>query len=149
MVHSALRLRNKKTNVPSNSAYLTMGFCLVLCFFDFGVILRLTNTASAASLLVEMLAVLKLRVYKPDLNRPYRVPIDYTRGLFLFLLPCLLVNLLFLIISFATSPWIMFAFILLTGFSILLSRRIASARSTVSTGDRARFARLSDVEDAL
>ena len=132
MAPRVFQSRSKANNVPNNAAYLTMGICLTLCLFDFGVILRLTNIVSAASMLLEVMAVIKLRVYDPDLDRPYRVPIDSRYGIIIFLLPCLLMNVLFMLIFFVSNPWILVTFIIVTCLSLLLSR---CTNATIESGN--------------
>ncbi|KAF0696461.1 Aste57867_12782 [Aphanomyces stellatus] len=66
--------RAAKTDVPYLSVALSYVIVLVLTGFDLQEIMAMTNVISSLSQVLIIAAAIKLRVSKPDVHRPYRVP---------------------------------------------------------------------------
>lgn len=72
---------------------------------DFGQLLEMLNSVYAISLLMEYAAFVKLRLYRPELQRPYRIPVPDWAAPIIVLPPVLGILLIF-----ALSNWYVYIF---------------------------------------
>ena len=72
---------------------------------DFGQLLELLNSVYAISLLMEYAAFVKLRLYRPELQRPYRIPVPDWAAPIIVLPPVMGILLIF-----ALSNWYVYIF---------------------------------------
>ncbi|CAK4299901.1 unnamed protein product, partial [Aphanomyces euteiches] len=71
---SVFATRSNKTDVPYFSVALSFIIIVVLAGIDVDVVMATTNVISAMSQILLILAAIKLRLSKPDIERLYRVP---------------------------------------------------------------------------
>lgn len=81
----------------------------VIIVMDFLSILAITNFFSILSALLELFAYFKLRVTKPDLTRPYKVPIKTNGGVAMFLTVPVCLGSVILISSLFNDVFTVFA----------------------------------------
>lgn len=106
MAPSCLRCRHKRCRTPVNAIVLNLIIILVLQALDVDTILTYTNVISCASCLLEMAAVVWLRVKRPDLPRPFRIPLN-TWQLVVLLSPSIVLAL-YIIVSGMMGSWLLF-----------------------------------------
>jgi len=78
--------RHPRCHTPVNAILFQFCIIVVLIGFDFNTILTVDNFFSATQALLEFAACIKLRISRPDLERPFRVPLP-TWGMMLLLVP--------------------------------------------------------------
>ena len=71
-----LAKRHPTYETPVNAVLVSYLLIAGLCCFDFMDNLSINNFFSCGSCLLEIFAFLKLRMYNPELTRPFRVPLD-------------------------------------------------------------------------
>lgn len=79
--------RHPHFHTPVNAILFQFGIIAVLIGFDFNTILTIDNFFSAAQAALEFAAYIKLRVSRPDLDRPFRVPLNTCGVCVLLLVP--------------------------------------------------------------
>lgn len=87
--------RHPRLHTPVNAILFQFGIIAVLIGFDFNTILTIDNFFSAAQAALEFAACVKLRVSRPELERPFRMPLNTCGVVLLLLVPTAL--------SFATA----------------------------------------------
>lgn len=103
---------------PTYGLLLGLIVVLVMSVTDLSTLIEMLNFNYAISLLMEYAAFLKLRISKPDIQRPYRIPLN-TVGCFLALTPTLVMTLL--VMALASLSTIGFsALSLAVGYSIFV-----------------------------
>jgi amino acid transporter len=90
-------------------------------FSDFDQLIEMLNFSYAIALLMEYAAFVKLRVSQPNLERPYRIPLD-TFGCILFFSPSILLILLVLGTA-GTATYAVFAGVALSGIVIFSAKQ--------------------------
>lgn len=80
-----------QTGTPINAIAFQVGVITILIGFDFSSILVISNTFYLAASAIEFAALLKLRIYQPELFRPYKIPLG-TTALSMFCIPALLIS---------------------------------------------------------
>ena len=103
MMPAVLGQRHPKYGTPFNAVLVSYVLIAGLCYFDFMDNLSINNFFSCGSCLLEILAFLKLRWSKPDLIRPFTIPLNFTGVALLSLLPMLLGG--FVLISSCTQSY--------------------------------------------
>lgn len=106
MAPACLACRHKTRRTPINAILVNLVLILLLQPFDVNTIITYTNVVNCASVVLELAALVWLRIKQPDLPRPFRIPMN-TWQLVLFLLPSLLMAL-YIIISGMTGSLLMF-----------------------------------------
>eukprot|EP00956_Cyclotella_meneghiniana_P020928 scaffold37543_cov77-Cyclotella_meneghiniana.AAC.4 len=82
-----------KYGTPTNGIILGTLVIIIFACADFGQLLELLNANYAIALLLEYAAFVKLRFYRKDLQRPYRIPIPDWASAILIMPPCLGIKL--------------------------------------------------------
>lgn len=67
--------RSSMTGTPVNAILFQVVIIFVMLGLDFSQVLVIDNFFTVASNLIEFSALLKLRIYQPDLVRPYKIPL--------------------------------------------------------------------------
>lgn len=89
--------RHPRFKTPWVAILFSVLIIAAIIFLDFISILVFTNFFSILSVLLEILAFLKLRLVKPELERPYRIPVRSNGALVVvLLLPTSLATLILL-----------------------------------------------------
>ena len=78
--------RHARFKTPWVAICFSVLIIAAIILLDFISILVFTNFFSITSVLLEILAFLKLRLVKPELERPYKIPIESNGGILVFLL---------------------------------------------------------------
>ncbi|KAL7462933.1 hypothetical protein ACHAXS_003303 [Conticribra weissflogii] len=101
-----LLARRSKYGTPAYG--ILVGTVVVISFgwADFGMLIELLNANYAVSLLLEYGAFVWLRMYRKDMERPYRVPIPDWAAVLLVLPPMVGILIIFLV-----SSWYVFGFV--------------------------------------
>ena len=83
---------------------IILGTCVILALStaDLSTLIEMLNFNYSLALLIEYCAFIKLRISKPDLYRPYRVPIN-TVGCVILLLPCVCATLFIMALGSYTT----------------------------------------------
>lgn len=113
--------KRSRHGTPTNG--IVLGTCVIILFgmSNFDQLIEMLNFNYAISLLMEYAAFIKLRISKPDVERPYRVPLS-TVGVFLFIFPSVLLTLF--VLALATYTTYAFVFIVnLVGLVIYCGKR--------------------------
>jgi amino acid transporter len=97
--------KRSKHGTPTNGIILGIAVIVVMGVSNFEQLIEMLNFNYALSLLMEYCAFLKLRISRPELERPYRIPLN-TVGCMLLFTPGILVTLLLL--SLATYATFIF-----------------------------------------
>jgi len=79
------------TGTPINAIAFQVVIIAIMIGFDFSAILVIDNTFYLAASTIEFVALLKLRIYQPELVRPYKIPLG-TIALSVFCMPALLIS---------------------------------------------------------
>lgn len=90
--------KRSKFGTPTNGIILGTAVIIVMGTSDFDSLIEMLNFNYAISLLMEYCAFLKLRITRPDLERPYRIPLN-TVGCFILFTPPIVLTLLVLCLS--------------------------------------------------
>jgi len=93
---------------------IMLGFIIVVVMttFDFSTLVEMLNFSYTISILMEYAAFIKLRISKPEVYRPYKVPLG-TVGCTFFVLPaCLMMILLLFMANYKTYIYFLFLAIL-------------------------------------
>ncbi len=93
--------RHPKYKTPFNAVLASYILISGLCYFDFMDNLSINNFFSCGSCLLEILAFIKLRHSRPNMNRPFRIPLSLFGVILLSLLPIILG--LFVLVSSCTQ----------------------------------------------
>ncbi|XP_078430366.1 amino acid permease family protein [Wolffia australiana] len=103
-----------KYGTPTVSILCSATGVVILSWMSFQQILEFLNFLYAVGMLLEIAAFIRLRIKKPDLHRPYRVPLD-TVGVSVF---CMLpTGLLVLVMALASSrTFVVSGCVILIGF---------------------------------
>eukprot|EP00934_Nitzschia_sp_Nitz4_P008294 Nitzschia sp. Nitz4//scaffold179_size51476//30561//32348//NITZ4_006928-RA/size51476-processed-gene-0.43-mRNA-1//1//CDS//3329539222//8284//frame0 len=91
--------KRSQHGTPTNGIILGTAVIVVMGCSDFDSLIEMLNFNYAIALLMEYAAFLKLRITRPTLDRPYRIPFN-TIGCILLVLPSIL--LVLLVMSLAT-----------------------------------------------
>jgi amino acid transporter len=79
--------RHPKFHTPVSAILFQFTIICVLIGFDFNTILTVDNFFSAAQAVLEFVAFVKLRVSRPDLERPFRVPLSTAGSIAMLSIP--------------------------------------------------------------
>ena len=91
-----------KYGTPTISILCSATGVIFLSWMSFQEIIEFLNFLYALGMLLEFAAFVKLRIKKPDLNRPYRVPLNTFGTLMLCLPPSLLLLLVMVLATVKT-----------------------------------------------
>ncbi|CAA0807461.1 Probable polyamine transporter [Striga hermonthica] len=105
-----------KYNTPTFSILCSASGVILLSWMSFQEILEFLNFLYAIGMLFEFAAFIMLRIKKPDLHRPYRVPLQTTGSIFLCLPPVLLLALVMSLASLNT--FLVSGVVILFGFAL-------------------------------
>jgi len=94
LVPSLFRYRHPRFRTPINAILIQVVIICLLQAFSFNVIVCIDNFFAVISVLLELIAFVVLRVKRPDLPRPYKVPIHNTYLLVAALSPIFALGLL-------------------------------------------------------
>lgn len=100
--------RSSLTGTPVNAILFQAVIIGVMIGFDFSEILVIDNFFYAASNVLEFAALIKLRIYQPDLERPYKIPMG-TTALVICYLPAISIAIGLLVINASkssTAAWV-------------------------------------------
>ena len=95
--------RHATLGTPVRALMLQVGVIALLAGLDFSVIMCVDNFFSAAAAALEFAAAVQLRSSRPDLCRPFRIPLG-TTSLALFLLTPFGMSVLVMYVTAAHSP---------------------------------------------
>ncbi|CAA6657509.1 unnamed protein product [Spirodela intermedia] len=130
----AIFANRSKYGTPTISILCSATGVLLLSWLSFQQIIEFLNFLYALGMLLEFAAFVRLRIKKPDLHRPYRIPLG-TFGVTVFCLPPSL--LIVLVMSLASARTfivsgivILFGFLLYPGIEYAKERRWAVFYST-------------------
>lgn len=112
---------------------------------SFQEILEFLNFLYSIGMLLELAAFVKLRIKKPDLHRPYRVPLQTFGATMLCLPPALLLVLVMSLASLRT--FLVSGFIIAVGFLLYPTLLLAKSRRWAKFISQHPAAPLPDVED--
>mmetsp|Transcript_8229 Transcript_8229/g.22832 ORF Transcript_8229/g.22832 Transcript_8229/m.22832 type:complete len:486 (-) Transcript_8229:39-1496(-) len=98
--------KRSRHGTPTNGIILGTAVIVVMGISDFDQLIEMLNFNYAISLLMEYSAFIKLRISRPDLDRPFKIPLG-TTGCVLLLAPTMIVTML--VMSLATFTTIAFA----------------------------------------
>ncbi|EQC25516.1 hypothetical protein SDRG_16620 [Saprolegnia diclina VS20] len=68
--------RAERTDVPYISVALSFLVIVILVGYEFEVVVNMTNAVSSMSIILLLVAAIKLRVTHPNIHRPYKVPVS-------------------------------------------------------------------------
>ncbi|KAL0911513.1 hypothetical protein M5K25_019661 [Dendrobium thyrsiflorum] len=94
--------RRSKYGTPTISILCSATGVLLLSWMSFQEILEFLNFLYALGMLLEFAAFIKLRIEKPDLHRPYKVPVDTFWATFMCVPPAFLLILVMSLASIRT-----------------------------------------------
>ncbi|KAL6878286.1 hypothetical protein ACP4OV_012456 [Aristida adscensionis] len=100
----AFALRAPRFNTPWVSIVCTSAITLAMSFFSFNNIVAAANFLYSLGMLLEFAAFLWLRIKRPELPRPYRVPLRLAAAVALCLVPSA-----FLVFVMAIAGWKVYA----------------------------------------
>mmetsp|Transcript_11552 Transcript_11552/g.24362 ORF Transcript_11552/g.24362 Transcript_11552/m.24362 type:complete len:334 (+) Transcript_11552:1-1002(+) len=128
--------KRSKRGAPTTG--IITGTIVILIFgcADFGTLLELLNANYALALLMEYAAFVKLRLYRKDLPRPYRIPVPDWMAVFIALPPTLGILAIFL-----TSNWFVYFFstgAILIGFGLYKFGEVSKRRGWFDYNDSVR-----------
>lgn len=116
--------RRSKHGTPIVATCLSATGIVFLGFLSFTAIIEILNTLYILAELLEFVAFLKLRVSRPELRRPYKLPLS-TVGCFIMLLPA---GSFLLILLFLASTTTLAVCFLMVSIGFLLPYLISVAR---------------------
>lgn len=117
-----------KHGTPTYGILLGTVVVVFLGVSDLATLIELLNFNYSISLLMEYCAFIKLRISRPDLERPFRIPLD-TTGCILMLVPTFLLTLL--VLGLATYQTYLFSVIvIIVGSFIFRGRQQSQATRT-------------------
>jgi amino acid transporter len=117
-----------KHGTPTYGILLGTVVVVFLGVSDLATLIELLNFNYSISLLMEYCAFIKLRISRPDLERPFRIPLD-TTGCILMLFPTVLLTLL--VLGLATYQTYLFSVIvIIVGSFIFRGRQQSQATRT-------------------
>ncbi|KAG5398249.1 hypothetical protein IGI04_020063, partial [Brassica rapa subsp. trilocularis] len=108
--------QRSKYGTPTISILCSATGVIFLSWLSFQEIIEFLNFLYALGMLLEFAAFVKLRIKKPDLNRPYRVPLN-TFGTLLLCLPPSLLVILVMVLA-APKTFLISGFIIVVGFCL-------------------------------
>mmetsp|Transcript_7124 Transcript_7124/g.21007 ORF Transcript_7124/g.21007 Transcript_7124/m.21007 type:complete len:570 (+) Transcript_7124:270-1979(+) len=124
-----------KHGTPTYSIALGVFIIVVLGVSKLDRLIEMLNFNYSISLLMEYAAFLKLRVSRPDLERPYRIPLN-TVGCFVFMMPAILLTVF--LMTLATYTTLAFALgVNIIGVALYHSKNCRTA--TAVPHDRVSF----------
>jgi len=140
MIPNFFSKRHSTFGTPWRAIFFQVAIIAVLIGFDFTSIVTIDNFFSVASALLEFAAAIKLRITRPNLPRPYKVPCDGIFFIFFLLLPtCIGCYVLYCAFTDSHMSMIINAAGLLAG--VVLHYFISFTCCTKPTNDE-QFARL-------
>jgi amino acid transporter len=99
--------RRSRFDTPTNGIVLGTLIIFLLSFTNFDALVEMLNFSFCVALLMEYAAFIKLRIYQPNLRRPYRVPLNIV-GCLLFVLPsCIICMLVMMLASKMTYVYVL------------------------------------------
>ncbi|OQR98296.1 Amino Acid-Polyamine-Organocation (APC) Family [Thraustotheca clavata] len=115
--------RAERTDVPYMSVALSILVIIILVGFEFDVVVNMTNAVSSMTIIVLLVAAIKLRITHPHIHRPYMVPVSTWVLALLLIIPvcmlCYIVYTVFILPSFVPG--------VLVGSVVILSALCAIA----------------------
>ncbi|CAN6891839.1 unnamed protein product [Brassica oleracea] len=108
--------QRSKYGTPTISILCSATGVIFLSWLSFQEIIEFLNFLYALGMLLEFAAFVKLRIKKPDLNRPYRVPLN-TFGTLLLCLPPSLLVILVMVLA-APKTFLISGVIIVVGFCL-------------------------------
>ena len=106
LLPAALRGERGVEGTPTAALLFSTASILVLTPFPFSQLIELNMALYAASLLLEQLALLRLRWSEPELRRPYRIPLN-RRSLCILFAPQLVMCVGIIAFSMRTLPGVL------------------------------------------
>jgi len=123
--------KRSKHGTPTYGLILGTAVIVVMGVSDLDKLIEMLNFNYAFALLLEYAAFFKLRVCRPNLERPYRIPLN-TLGCAIFFFPAIAATLLVMSLAtfttyyFAVGTWI-------AGFLVYVAKRRSEQESRFST----------------
>ena len=117
------KIFSKRSRYGTPTYGLILGAGVIVCMgvSDLDTLIEMLNFNYAIALLLEYAAFFKLRISRPDLERPYRIPLS-TFGCCIFFFPTIVATLL--VMSLATYTTYYFAFgSWITGYIVYVAKR--------------------------
>jgi len=124
--------RRSKHGTPTNG--LILGTIVIVCLgvTDFEQLIEMLNFNYSVALLMEYAAFIKLRIQRPELERPYKVPLN-TFGCVLLITPTILVTLAIMsLATYTTYAFVIFVS-LIGGISFCAKRRSEHIRKNMES----------------
>jgi amino acid transporter len=90
------------TGTPVNAIAFQVALITLMLGFDFSAILVIDNAFYIIASTIEFAALLKLRIFQPELVRPYKIPLG-TAALSLFCMPALVISATILYLNVVAS----------------------------------------------
>jgi amino acid transporter len=113
--------KRSKHGTPTNGIILGAAVIIVMGVSDFDSLIEMLNFNYAIALLMEYCAFIKLRISRPDLERPYRIPLS-TVGCIILFTPPILVTL-FLLGLATYSTYIFVICVNIVGILVLCAKQ--------------------------
>lgn len=118
--------KRSRHGTPTYGIILGTAVIVVMGVSDLDQLIEMLNFNYAVSLLLEYAAFFKLRISKPELERPYKIPLN-TFGCAVFFFPTICCTLL--VMSLATYTTFAFAFAsYITGLLVFLAKQRSQAQ---------------------
>lgn len=143
----SISLCRSKYGTPTFSILCSAFGVIFVSWLSFQEILEFLNFLYSIGMLLELAAFVKLRIKKPDLNRPYRVPLQTFGATMLCLPPTALLVLVMCLASAQT--FLISGIIIVVGFLLYPTLLQAKNRRWAKFISVQPAATLSDAEDRL
>lgn len=104
--------KRSRFHTPTYGILLGFAIIVLMSVADFSALVEMLNFNYSIALLMEYAAFIKLRVTQPEVERPYKIPLNTVGCIILIIPPVVLTFLLMLMASYITYIYC-FAFILL------------------------------------
>ncbi len=92
VIPSVFKQIHPRFRSPWNATILSFFIIAILVSFDFNFIVTIDTTFNCAAALLEMFAFFSLRMNRPNLKRPFKIPVHSRLGLCLFLTPPVIIG---------------------------------------------------------